>query len=221
MTPTTAAVTQESAAFRPRCLPQGLDVRRADEDEREARHERHPGRQARADARRRATDRAAGVAIRRNEADELQHHDQRPWRSFGHREAVDHFAGCSQCSSSTARWPMYASTAYAPPNVTTAVLTEDRPFARQHVIGAEPRGNEHDWRQPDQETDRCQPQCPRSTRSRVRELSGLVHAIDDEVLSLARSRRGCLPEIPRHDVARDDPTTAAPATIHGNGTLKK
>ena len=72
-------------------VPQPLDVRRAEQDEQEARHERHPGRQA-ATAMHRGNPRVQrpGIAIGADERDELHDHDQRPRGGLGQRKPAHH-----------------------------------------------------------------------------------------------------------------------------------
>ena len=94
ITPTTAAVIAASAADERLVAAQRLDEGRAEEDPQEARHEGHPGGEQAAQARRRAAGGSApGIAEGAHEADELDHHDQRPRRGLGHAEAVQHLAG--------------------------------------------------------------------------------------------------------------------------------
>ena len=92
MTPTTAAVIADSApasALLPRSVSM---IGRAEEDPEEARRERHPGREQAAERAGEQRRQRAGIAKRRHEADELQHHDQRAGRRLRHAEAVEHLA---------------------------------------------------------------------------------------------------------------------------------
>ena len=71
---------------------QPLDEGRAEEDPEEARREGHPGREQAAERAGQHRRQRAGIAEGGQEADELQHHDQRPGRGLGHAEAVEHLA---------------------------------------------------------------------------------------------------------------------------------
>ena len=71
---------------------QPFDVRRAEQDEQEARHERHPGGEQRREDGGDPGVEVAGVAVGADEGDELHHHDQRPGSGLGQGEAADHLA---------------------------------------------------------------------------------------------------------------------------------
>jgi hypothetical protein len=70
-----------------------LDVRCAEEDPQEARHERHPRRQERREHCREHRRQRAGIAVAGEEADELHDHDQRARRRLRHAEPGQHLVG--------------------------------------------------------------------------------------------------------------------------------
>ena len=72
---------------------QPLDIRGAEEDEQEARHEGDPGGQQRRDHGRDPGVERAGVVVGAEERDELHDHDQRAGGGLGQGQAADHVAG--------------------------------------------------------------------------------------------------------------------------------
>src|SRR5262245_29041282 len=70
--------------------PQRLDKRRPEENPEKAGGERHPGGEQAAERSGHHGRERTGIAVRRNEAHELQHHDQRPRSGLGHSETIEH-----------------------------------------------------------------------------------------------------------------------------------
>ena len=83
MTPTTAAVTAESAAVRLCVFAQLLEVRRAEKNPEEAGNECGPGGDERAEGGGEQRRECAGLIPSAHETDELQHHDERARRCLG------------------------------------------------------------------------------------------------------------------------------------------
>ena len=74
-------------------VAQLLDPRRTKEDEQEARHERDPHRDGRAEDSSEQRGQRTGVVVRGEEADELHDHDQRTRGCLGEPKPGDHVLG--------------------------------------------------------------------------------------------------------------------------------
>ena len=77
-----------------RVVSQPLDVRRPEQHEQEARHERHPADQQRREHGRDPRVERARVAVGAEEGDELDHHDQRTGGRLGERQSAHHLPRC-------------------------------------------------------------------------------------------------------------------------------
>ena len=134
-------------------LPQPLHVGRAEEDPDEARHERHPGHEDRAERAGEHRGEGARLLMRGIEADEAEHQDQRPRRGFGQRQAVDHVAGRQPAVALHGLLSDVGEDSVGAAERDHRHLGEEQAHLREDLIAAQQHGEQCDRPQPKRRAD--------------------------------------------------------------------
>ena len=185
-------------------IPQPLDVGSAEEDPEEARQEGRPRRDRRAERGGEERRQRSGMLPRADEADELQHHDERPRRRLGEAQAIEHLAGLEPAVMLHRLLRDVWQHGIRAAESDERGLAEKQPLAHQRALRTEPREERPDrnppQREPDGEDAQRAPQ--RGPLTDRRDPARLHRAVPFEHCELRRCHAPADPA--RHSRAEDD-----------------
>ena len=142
----------------PDVAAQRLDIRRAEEDEEEARHEGHPGGDEGAEQGRGERVEGSRVAVGAEEGHKLHHHDERTRGGFGQAQAVEHFARRQPAIGRNRFLADVGQHGISAAEGDNRRLAEKHGLIEHHVVAAEPAEQQQRRCAPNQQPDQQHPQ---------------------------------------------------------------